>query len=61
MEQIQYRTPLDKMDTAVPLFTGEKQINFPAQWDHFAQVCIEQDKPLPIIILAVIPEIRVVR
>lgn len=61
MEEIQYRTPLDKMDTAIPLFTGEKQVNFPAQWDHFAQVCVEQDEPLPMTILAVIPEVRVVR
>lgn len=61
MEAIQYRTPQDKMNTAIPLFTGEKSLNFPANWEHYAQVCIEQDEPLPMIILAVIPEIKVVR
>lgn len=61
MEEIQYRTPQDAMDKAIPLFTGEKQLNFPANWDHFAQVCIEQDVPLPMTILAIIPEVKVVR
>lgn len=61
MEEIQYRTPQDKMDEAIPLFTGEKTLNFPANWDHFAQVCIEQDEPLPMTILAILPEIKVVR
>ena len=61
MEEIQYRTPQDAMDEAIPLFTGEKQLNFPANWNHFAQVCVEQDEPLPMTILAIIPEVRVVR
>lgn len=61
MEEIQYRTPQDAMDEAIPLFTGEKQLNFPANWNHYAQVCVEQDEPLPITILAIIPEVRVVR
>lgn len=61
MEEIQYRTSQDAMDEAIPLFTGEKQLNFPANWNHFAQVCVEQDEPLPMTILAIIPEVRVVR
>lgn len=61
LEEIQYRTPQDKMDTALPLFTGEKQINFPAQWGHSPQVCVVQDEPLPMTILAILPEVRVVR
>lgn len=61
MEEIQYRTPQDAMDEAIPLFTGEKQLNFPANWNHYTQVCVEQDEPLPITILAIIPEVRVVR
>ena len=61
MEEIQYRTPQDKMDEPIPLFTGEQQLNFPASWNHFAQVCVEQDEPLPMTILAILPEIKVVR
>lgn len=61
LEEIQYRTPQDKMDIAIPLFTGEKQVNFPAQWSHSSQVCVVQDEPLPMTILAILPEVRVVR
>ena len=61
MEELQYRTPQDLMDTAISLFTGEQQLNFPASWNHFAQVCVEQDEPLPMTILAIIPEVKVVR
>lgn len=61
MEPIEYRTPQDAMDTAVPLFTGEKTVHFPSEWAHNAQVCVVQDDPLPMTILAILPEIKVVR
>ena len=61
LEPIEYRTPQDAMDTALPLFSGEKIIHFPAEWNRFAQVCIVQDEPLPMTILAILPEIKVVR
>ena len=61
LEPIEYRTPQDAMDTAVPLFTGEKTVHFPSEWAHNAQVCVVQDEPLPMTILAILPEIRVVR
>lgn len=61
LEPIEYRTPQDLMDRAVPLFTGEKTVRFPSEWAHNAQVCIVQDEPLPMTILAILPEIRVVR
>ena len=50
-----------QMDRAVPLFTGEKTVRFPSEWAHNAQVCIVQDEPLPMTILAILPEIKVVR
>ena len=61
LEPIEYRTPQDLMDRAVPLFTGEKTVRFPSEWAHNAQVCIVQDEPLPMTILAILPEIKVVR
>lgn len=61
LEPIEYRTPLDAMDTAISLFTGEKTVRFQSEWAHKAQLCIVQDEPLPMTILAVIPEIKVVR
>lgn len=61
MEPIEYRTPQDAMDKAVPLFTGEKTVHFPSEWAHNSQVCVVQDDPLPMTILAILPEIKVVR
>lgn len=61
LEPVEYRTPQDAMDTAVPLFTGEKTVHFPSEWGHSSQVCIVQDEPLPMTILAILPEIKVVR
>ena len=61
LEPIEYRTPQDAMDTAVPLFTGEKTVHFPSEWEHNSQVCVVQDEPLPMTILAILPEIKVVR
>ena len=61
LEPIEYRTPQDLMDRAVPLFTGEKTVHFPSEWAHNAQVCVVQDEPLPMTILAILPEIKVVR
>lgn len=61
LEPIEYRTPQDLMDRAVPLFTGEKTVRFPSEWAHNAQVCVVQDEPLPMTILAILPEIKVVR
>ena len=61
LEPIEYRTPQDAMDTAVPLFTGEKTVHFPSEWAHNSQVCVVQDDPLPMTILAILPEIKVVR
>ena len=61
LSPIEYRTPLNAMDTAVPLFTGEKTIHFQSEWAHNAQVCIVQDEPLPMTLLAIMPEIKVVR
>lgn len=61
LEAIEYRTPQDSMDKAIPLFTGEKTVHFLSEWDHKAQVCIVQDEPLPMTILAILPNIKVVR
>ena len=61
LEPVEYRTPQDAMDSAIPLFTGEKTVHFQSEWAHKAQICIVQDEPLPMTILAVIPDIKVVR
>ena len=41
------------MDTAVPMFTGDKEISFPAGYDNDAQVVIRQSQPLPMTVVAI--------
>jgi hypothetical protein len=43
----------------IPLKTGDCHINIPPQWDEHGSVFIEQRDPLPLTVLALIPEIEV--
>ena len=58
LEQVEFREVGDAMDTAVPLFTGEKRQTFQGQHDRDARFVIEGDAPLPFTVLAVAPELR---
>lgn len=51
-----FRTVDDPIGTAVPLFTGDKRVPFPAGWDRLGQITVEQNSPLPFTILGVIKE-----
>lgn len=44
---------------AVPLFTGDERVNIPGTWRKPAQIAIQQTNPLPLNVLAAIPEIVV--
>jgi len=43
------------MDTAVPLFTGDKIVSFPTGWNTDNRIYITQEQPLPMNILCIIP------
>ena len=58
LEQVEFREVGDAMDTAVPLFTGEKRQAFQGQHDRDARFVIQGDAPLPFTVLAVAPELR---
>jgi hypothetical protein len=57
-QTVSFRKPGDAMDTAVPLFTGQKKVK-----GHFykeeASVYIKQDQPLPMTIYAVTAKLEV--
>ena len=50
---ITFRSAGDAMTRAVPLFTGDKPVNFGGGWDADADVVIVQEKPMPLFVLAV--------
>lgn len=53
MDQIPWRKASDPMDASPPLFTGFKNVDFPAGWEQDAIVRIEHDQPLPCNVLSV--------
>ncbi len=59
LETIPWRNTGDPMDSPPPLFTGDKTIDFPKGWDTDAFVMFQQDLPLPMTVLGVIPDTEV--
>lgn len=55
--EIQFRTPQDNMDTAIPLFTGEKILPLPHGNFRFFSLFYKQTKPLPATIQYMSPQI----
>ncbi len=53
--EIFFRNTSDPMDTAVPLFTGDKRVQFPAGYTREPRVFIKQEQPLPMTVLAIMP------
>ncbi len=55
LDTIPFRTPSDPMDSAPPLFTGDKIVPFPGGWDKHGYIRITQEQPLPLTVLAIEP------
>ena len=45
------------MDTAIGLFSGDKEVEFRGGYDSDAFVLVKQDQPLPLTILAIYPRL----
>jgi len=54
LEEIEFREGPDLMDTAVPLYTGTKALNFPGGFDTESTLVISSDKPLPLAVTALV-------
>lgn len=59
LEEIQYRTPSIPMGSAPPAFTGDVDIEWAGDYDKQASVLIVKDRPMPITVLAVMPQMVV--
>ena len=57
LQILSYRNTQDKMDQAIPLFTGEKQVTFGGNWQRDTRILITGEDPLPFTLLAITPEI----
>lgn len=55
LTSIDFRQVSDAMDAAAPLYTGERTVDFEADWDSDPRIYIESDDPAPFMLLAVAP------
>ena len=58
LEDVPLRDVSHAMDTAVPLFTGERFVSFDGNFDRDARIVIGGDAPLPFTLLAAAPELK---
>jgi hypothetical protein len=59
LQEIEFRTPADPMDAPPPLFTGDKLVSWPSGYETDARVFVTNDKPTPLTLVAVFPQIVV--
>ena len=57
-DRIFFRDSSMPMNAAVPLFTGDKDIEFPGGFDEGDRIYVRQTQPLPITILALYPRMN---
>lgn len=58
LEDVPLREVGDAMDTAVPLFTGERFVSFEGDFERDARIVISGAAPLPFTLLAAAPELK---
>tara|TARA_Y100001937_G_scaffold19814_1_gene27415 strand:+ start:7344 stop:9332 length:1989 start_codon:yes stop_codon:yes gene_type:complete len=56
LDRVPFRSSAADMDTAVPLFTGDKEIEFNADYDNDGFIVIQQNQPLPMNVIALFPQ-----
>jgi len=59
LDTVPFRSSSDVMGKALPLFTGDKTIEFNGGYDDDATITIVQDLPLPMSVLAIFPTLSV--
>ena len=57
-DRIPFRDSSMAMDEAVPLFTGDKEIEFPGGFDDDDRIYVRQTQPLPLTVLALFPRLN---
>ena len=57
LDIVPFRSSANVMDTATPLFTGDKEIEFRGGYETEASIVVQQDQPLPLTILALYPRL----
>lgn len=58
LDRIPFRDSSMAMDTAIPLFTGDKDIEFPGGYVDNDRIYVRQNQPLPMTVLALFPRMN---
>jgi hypothetical protein len=57
MEAIPFRSSAALMNTAIPVYTGDKEIEFRGNYETDGHIFIRQTQPLPLTVLSLYPEL----
>jgi hypothetical protein len=57
MERIPFRSSAVAMDTAIPVFTGDKEIEFRGNYETDGFIFVRQTQPLPLTVLSLYPNL----
>jgi hypothetical protein len=57
LDRIPFRSSAQAMSTAIPLFTGDKEIEFRGGFDTDGFVVVRQDQPLPLTVIGIFPRL----
>jgi len=53
-----FRKPSDPMDEPVPLYTGDRLVEWPSGYEVEGHICVEQALPLPATIVGLFPQVN---
>jgi len=56
-----FRNASDTMETATPLFSGDKELRFPGGFGTAGDICIQDSKPVPLTVLGLIVDFEAER
>jgi hypothetical protein len=57
MEAIPFRSSANPMDQAIPVFTGDKEVEFRGNYETDGFIFVRQTQPLPLTVLSLYPEL----
>ena len=57
MESIPFRSSATPMDQAIPVFTGDKEVEFRGNYETDGFIYVRQTQPLPLTVLSLYPEL----
>ena len=57
MEAIPFRSSAQLMDTAIPVYTGDKEVEFRGNYETDGHIFVRQTQPLPLTVLSLYPEL----